>query len=1249
MRKINNEVYIEKLPSAVIWGTIFITILPFFLTFLGFDFSSEKVPFDPILSQQNLPDYHFKRLGGAFSHTILEWSAFMFAFMAFVLAFTSFVVRKDPITPILGVALLCAGCMDAFHTLAADRLIPTTAPNENLIPFTWALSRLFNSLICLTAITFVLFGKKLKKKYQASGIKSIGLFFIIVAYGTIHICATTENLPNTLFPDAFFTRPWDVYPFFVFLITSFFYYKYYKKNPSPFALSLLLSTIPNLATQAHMALGSGQLFDHHFNIAHFLKIISYAVPYMGLTWSYITTNKQKEYFNQKLRNDTRSIKLEKILIETLQKISNELKSSHTTHDIYKIFLKEFCVHFHWDIGHVYFPDKEDSSLLVPGKIWYSANIKEFQLFVNITEKTNFKSGEGLPGRVLRNKKSAWITNVHKDSNYPRNKLAKDLGVKAALGIPVLYFSENDLELLAVFEFYSKKSLQKDSVLLSVLQKITAQLGIMVEKRRLELDIENKNALLESIFESHPDSLIFANTNREIMKTSSSFKQMFKYNLQELQGKKTRILYAYEEDFSKKTAKKFNIHAKEDYTAYEIEYRKKDGEIFTGETVGSLVKSKQGEVLGFLGAIRDITDKKKINMEIKKLAERLELALEASKIGVWDYDLLTNKLVWDQNTFSMYGINESQFSGSLNSWMKMIHPEDKERLVKEIQDSIKNHDSHHTKFKILNSDGKIKYIRTIAKVFRNESNRPLRMLGVNWNVTEEENYQKELQKAKEEAEHALESKSRFLANMSHEIRTPLNGVLSCTNILFDNMKNKENIKLLKTIKSCGDSLLTIINDILDFSKIEAQKMELEYHPYNLEINIKEIIELLKPKAKSSNISLTYEIDKSVPRWINSDVTRHRQILLNLLGNALKFTKNKVYVHVTAINREENIFEILTSITDNGIGMTKKDQSKLFQSFSQVDASTTRRFGGTGLGLAICHGLVQAMQGKIWVESKVNRGSTFCFTIVAEETQNQKNNKQLDLSKINPNMAQEHPLKILMAEDNSVNQMVGKKMLEKLGYHIDIVGNGIETIEALKKQHYDLIFMDQHMPEMDGVKATKIICQQWNESERPRIVALTASAFQEDKERCLKAGMDGFLSKPIKIEEIVQELAECTPKHALEKNDFLIDESAILKQYENSMDTFYNIAAECINILPTHMKEVQKSLETQDLKALKSALGHLRGIIANFHAHDLLETFLELETMKKKKVFSHLEQNFDTLDQKMQKFKIELEQFIARKAA
>ena len=389
-------------------------------------------------------------------------------------------------------------------------------------------------------------------------------------------------------------------------------------------------------------------------------------------------------------------------------------------------------------------------------------------------------------------------------------------------------------------------------------------------------------------------------------------------------------------------------------------------------------------------------------------------------------------------------------------------------------------------------------------------------------------QLELRLAKKVASELAKTKASFLATMSHEIRTPLNGILGCANILLDTVKDKEHIKLTETITQCGHSLLKLVNDILDFAKIESGKIELENEAFNLHQFLAEIVHLFSHEAKRKSLSLTVEYGKNVPDWIFGDFTRLRQILSNLISNAIKFTE-KGFVTIEINESPEHSTEsaagkevgLTFSVKDSGIGINTAAQSKLFTSFSQANSSIEKKFGGTGLGLAISKALVELMKGRIWLNSTEGVGSTFNFTILTKPV-TKKNKTRVKKVTFNKTMANEHPLKILLAEDNRVNQFVAKNTIQKIGYKIDIASNGIEALEMLKNYPYDVVLMDCMMPEMDGSEATALIKKSPDLYGTPKVIALTASALKEDKEKCAEVGMDDFLSKPLDMNEIIRVL-------------------------------------------------------------------------------------------------------------------------------
>jgi PAS domain S-box-containing protein len=520
-----------------------------------------------------------------------------------------------------------------------------------------------------------------------------------------------------------------------------------------------------------------------------------------------------------------------------------------------------------------------------------------------------------------------------------------------------------------------------------------------------------------------------------------------------------------------------------------------------------LKDRHGRVFRIIASSIDITDRKVIELKLAEISNRLQLATSAGGIGIWDLDVRTRKVVWDGQMLAIYGITRSEFETKPGIWPELVHRDDLPGITQRFQNSLETGVPYESEYRIRGKGGELRHIRAFAHIERNAAGTAERVVGVNWDCTEEKRSAEEVLAAKERAEQlnsqlrdaveranqfaqtaaaATEAKSQFLANMSHEIRTPLNAVIGMCGLLLDTELGKDQREFAETIKNGGETLLTLINDILDFSKIESGHLELEQQPFDLRDCVESALDLLAGRAADKGLDLLYWIDDDVPPAIVGDITRLRQVIVNLLSNAVKFThQGEVFVSVelTAPEASGNV-RLKISVRDTGIGIPADRLDRLFKSFSQVDASTTRHFGGTGLGLCISKRLTELMGGSIAVESEEGRGSNFFFEIIVASAPAQKKLFQRGRS------AGVEGRRVLIVDDNATNRRLLALQTEGWGLEPRVVAGPHAALKCLEGgERFDAAILDMQMPGMDGVGLAEQIRTRWPTLKLP-VILLTS---------------------------------------------------------------------------------------------------------------------------------------------------------------
>ena len=631
--------------------------------------------------------------------------------------------------------------------------------------------------------------------------------------------------------------------------------------------------------------------------------------------------------------------------------------------------------------------------------------------------------------------------------------------------------------------------------------------------------------------------------------------------------------------------------------------------------------------------RDINESKLLENELRETKERLDNILNTVNDMIWSTSVETKELLYvNQGAEAIYERSLSDIKKRHGFWAEVIHPDD-QFIVNQIYKDLYTKGQTEQEYRIILPDGRIKWLLDRSWLVRDQTGNPLRMDGMITDISERKEVERELKKAKEAAEAANRAKSEFLANMSHEIRTPLNGIMGMTDLLLGTELKEKQLDHLQSIQVCAYSLLDIVNDILDFAKIEAGKLEIEKTDFSLRELIEKAIDVIKIKAEQKELDLFCQIDPTVPDQVQGDPVRIRQVLINLLSNALKFTdQGKIDLSVQVGRIDEKVY-VNFAVTDTGIGIEPDKLNNIFESFTQADSSTTRKFGGTGLGLAISKKLVEIMGGTIKVTSQPGQGSCFNFTVPL----------QIALGEVRPKPGKGHQSDklsivgaktVMVAEDNLINMKISKEILRKIGLEIVEAKDGKEAWEKYQRCSVDLIFIDIQMPELDGYEVTRLIRAVEGKGKHTPIIAVTANAMKGDKEKCLAAGMDGYIAKPFNKEEVWQVVKKYL---ANEPRELIFNKNDLLHRLDHDLELYQDLLEDFINLFPDKTAELSSYINNSDFSGIRFQAHLIKGMCANLGADKLKRIAEEMELEAKNGCrLEEIEKMFSSLDGAFEEF-------------
>ncbi len=748
----------------------------------------------------------------------------------------------------------------------------------------------------------------------------------------------------------------------------------------------------------------------------------------------------------------------------------------------------------------------------------------------------------------------------------------------------------------------------------------------------QLLIDNKDFLYEVINVS-PSLIFIKDKTGKFILANDAFCKTFGYTLDQILNKWNHEIHSNKKDtdrYSKvdeeviKTQKE--IHIEEFYTL-------PNGEIAWYDTVKIPLLQPNGDVY-VLAISTDITQRKHVQEQLKLNEIRMKEAQRMARFGNWEFDLVTQAINWSDEVYRLFGVTPSAQGPSYHEYLSHIHPDDLDKVMANIERALVKAVAYEMDHRVISNDGTVKTIHALCKPLIDEKGNVIKLFGTVLEVTDRKKAEQELVIAKQQAEESARDKETFLANVSHEIRTPINGILGMARLLQKTKLDSKQRSYLDILRITGDNLLMIVNDILDIAKIESGKLSIEKIPFKLENTADIALQTQMYKAEEKDLGLHFYLPQEPFPMVIGDPHRLNQILLNLLSNAIKFTEHGKVEMSCAIVAEDSVqLTIEFSVRDTGIGIAADNPEKIFESFTQATDDTSRKYGGTGLGLAISKNLVEMQGGRIWVTSQPGKGSDFRFQIPYNKAPTDvvitKSASHIEYTSLGK-------LRVLMAEDNRLNQYVTEAMLQDWGFIVDLANNGKEALSLLTQFNYDIVLMDIQMPELNGVETTKLI-RKLSDSRKANvpIIALTANPSRTLHKKYLSEGMSDLLIKPYKEETLFTKIAAQikltnpslitslqrprfpTRRKPVSNNESLYDLSLLRNNVRNNEEFIKRMLDIFIDTIPPLIAQMLDHFNRNEIDSICSIAHKIKPTLDGAGIISLRETIRNIENFREKK--------------------------------